>query len=123
MTGKIESFKDLNVWKKSHELVLEVYKATQCFPEEEKFGLISQMRRSAVSVPANIAEGFKRRGRKDKINFYNISQGSLSELHYYVILAKDLGFRLNLNKIDSLIDEIGRMLRAVIASLEQIPTC
>ncbi|MDD5560541.1 MAG: four helix bundle protein [Candidatus Omnitrophica bacterium] len=119
---KIESFRDLTVWQESHELVLEAYKATQYFPEEEKFGLISQMRRSAVSFPANIAEGFKRRGKKDKIYFYNISQGSLSELHYYVILAKDLGFRLNLNKIDSLINEIGRMLRAVIASLENSPT-
>ena len=119
---KIQSFKDLKVWQKSHELVLEVYRLTQCFPVEEKFGLISQMRRSAVSVPANIAEGFKRRGRKDKINFYNIAQGSLSELHYYTILSKDLGFRLNLDKIGSLIDEIGRMLRAVIISLDQDPT-
>lgn len=119
---KIESFKDLTVWEKSHELALEVYKATQNFPEEEKFGLISQMRRAAVSVPVNIAEGFKRRGKKDKIHFYNISQGSLSELDYYVILAKDLGFRLNLENLDSLINEIGKMLRAVVISLEQKPT-
>lgn len=80
------------------------------------------MRRAAVSVPANIAEGFKRRGKKDKINFYNISHSSLNELHYYVILVKDLGFKLNLDKIEALIDEISRMLRAVIVSLDTAPT-
>lgn len=111
---KIKNFEDLTVWKKSHSLALEIYRITKDFPNEEKFGLVTQMRRSAVSVPANIAEGFKRRGIKDKINFYNISQGSLSELHYYVILVKDLGFKINLEKINSLIPEIGKMLNGLI---------
>ncbi|MFH0857928.1 MAG: four helix bundle protein, partial [Candidatus Omnitrophota bacterium] len=81
--AKIESFRDLNVWKKSHELTLEVYKITKNLPKDEKFGLVSQMRRASVSVPSKIAEGFKRRGIRDKICFYNISQSSLSELEYY----------------------------------------
>jgi four helix bundle protein len=113
-TDKIRKFEDLIVWKKSHDLTLEIYKITKDFPSEEKFGLVSQMRRSAVSIPANIAEGFKRRGSKDKIHFYNISQGSLGELQYYLILVKDLGFKTNLDKINSLILEIGKMLNGLI---------
>ena len=112
---KIRTFEDLIVWKKSHDLVLEIYRITKDFPSEEKFGLVSQMRRAAVSIPANIAEGFKKRGSKDKINFYNISQGSLSELQYYSTLVKDLGFKVNLDKINSLILEIGKMLNGLIA--------
>jgi len=98
-------------------LFLEVYYLTKDFPVEDKFGLVSQMRRSAVSVPANIAEGFKRRGTKDKINFYNISQGSLSELQYYLILVKDLGFKVNLGKVNSLISEVGKMLNGLITTI------
>lgn len=111
---KIKTFEDLTVWKKSHDLALEIYRVTKDFPVEEKFGIVSQMRRAAVSVPANIAEGFKRRGSKDKIHFYNISQGSLSELQYYSILVKDLGFKVDLDKINSLILEIGKMLNGLI---------
>lgn len=116
---KIQNFQELTVWKKSHELVLEVYKATKVFPIEEKFGLISQMRRAAVSVPANIAEGFKRRGIKDKINFYNISQSSLNELQYYMVLATDLNY-LNSdisNRIKLLLPEVGKMLNGLISSI------
>ncbi len=98
-------------------MFLEVYYLTKDFPVEDKFGLVSQMRRSAVSVPANIAEGFKRRGTKDKINFYNISQGSLSELQYYLILVKDLGFKVNLDKVNSLISEVGKMLNGLITTI------
>ncbi|MFH1191408.1 MAG: four helix bundle protein [Candidatus Omnitrophota bacterium] len=111
---KIRTFEDLTVWQKSHELTLELYRITKDFPSEEKFGLVSQMRRAVVSVPANIAEGFKRRGSKDKVHFYNMSQGSLSELQYYSILVKDLGFKVNLDKINSLILEIGKMLNGLI---------
>ncbi len=88
----ITSFEQLNVWKLAHELTLDVYNRTRVFPNEEKYGLTSQMRRSAVSVPANIAEGFKKRGSKDKARFYNIAQGSLEELRYYFILCRDLGY-------------------------------
>jgi len=87
-----ERFEDLIVWQKSHALVLRVYKLTVTFPREELYGLTSQMRRCAVSVPSNIAEGFSRRGRSDKARFYNTAQSSLEELQYYCILARDLGY-------------------------------
>ncbi|MCX5701763.1 MAG: four helix bundle protein [Candidatus Omnitrophica bacterium] len=119
--AKITSFKELSVWQKSHELVLEIYKITKSFPVEEKFGLASQMKRAAVSVAANIAEGFKRKGIKDKINFYNISQSSLSELEYYTILTKDLNYSEGLEKIGLLIEETGKMLNGLISSIRTQP--
>src|SRR5487761_1567522 len=88
----IERFEDLEAWRRAHELVLAVYRASGTFPSHERFGLTSQMRRAAVSVPANIAEGFKRRTKKDKVHFYNMAQGSLEELRYYWILARDLKY-------------------------------
>lgn len=108
--GICSRFQDLIVWQKSHELVLNIYKDTRSYPDEEKFGLISQMRRSAVSIPANIAEGFKRKGKKDKINFYNIAQASLEELKYYLILSKDLGYLSDDNDLLSKSDEVGKLL-------------
>lgn len=120
-TDKIRTFEDLTVWKKSHELVLEIYNLTKDFPSEEKFGLVSQMRRAAVSVAANIAEGFKRKGTKDKINFYNISQGSLSELQYYIILVKDLGYKIKIDKLENLITDIGKMLNGLITVIGGSP--
>jgi four helix bundle protein len=118
---KIQKFEDLVVWKKSHELVLEVYDLTKDFPIEEKFGLVPQMRRAAISVPANIAEGFKKRSSKDKINFYNISQGSLSELQYYIILTRDLGYKVKTEKFESLINEVGKMLNGLITVIYGSP--
>lgn len=91
--GKANKFEDLEVWKKAHELVLKIYNITADYPSEEKFGLVSQMRRAAISIPANIAEGFKKRGLKDKVNFYNIAQGSLEELRYYLILSIEDTYR------------------------------
>lgn len=114
MTGKITNFRQLKVWQKSHNLVLDTYKATAAYPSEEKYGLVSQMRRSAVSVPANIAEGFKRRGKGDKVHFYNIAQSSLEELHYYFILSKDLGYLKDSDALLGRAEEIGRMLIALI---------
>jgi four helix bundle protein len=115
--GKIEKFEDLVVWNKAHQLALEIYKVTKTFPKEEKFGLVSQMRRTAVSIPANIAEGFKRKGLKDKINFYNISQSSLSELRYYIILAKDLNYVNITENIDFSMEEVGKLLNGIISSI------
>jgi four helix bundle protein len=114
---RINDFIDLAVWKKSHELTLEIYKLTKIFPNEERFGLIQQMRRAAVSVPANIAEGFKRKGLKDKIHFYNIAQGSLQELRYYLILGKDLEYINDSKNFWGLTDEIGKMLNGLIKSI------
>lgn len=86
----IKRFQEILAWQKAHELVLEIYKITELFPKKEQFGLSSQMRRCAVSVPSNIAEGFKRKHLKDSLHFYNISEGSLEELKYQTLLAKDL---------------------------------
>src|SRR5947209_3400192 len=86
------SFRDLLVWRKAHEFTLAVYTFTAGFPKAETYGLALQMRRAAVSVPANIAEGFRRRGKPEKARFMNIAEGSLEESRYYLILAKDLGY-------------------------------
>ena len=85
-------FQNILAWQKAHEFVLLVYQATLKFPDEEKYGLCSQFQRAAVSIPANIAEGYKRISRPDKLRFYNIAQGSLEECRYYCLLAKDLGY-------------------------------
>jgi four helix bundle protein len=114
---KLERFEDLLVWQRAHELVLLVYLMTARFPREEQFGLVSQMRRAAVSVPANIAEGFKKRSRPDKVKFYNISQGSLEELRYYLILSRDLGYVGDSGSAQAILDEVGRMLHGLIASI------
>ena len=81
-----QSFRDLVVWQRAHQLVLGIYKMTNSFPKEELYGTTSQVKRSSVSVAANIAEGFKKKGKKDKLRFFNIAQGSLSETEYYLIL-------------------------------------
>lgn len=86
------SFTDLRMWQKSHEFVLETYKTTESFPKQELFGLVSQIRRASVSIAANIAEGYKRKGKIEKLRFFNISQGSLEECRYYLILSKDLNY-------------------------------
>ena len=119
MKTKIERFEDLDVWKKAHRLVLEIYRITKDFPIEERYCLVSQMRRSAVSIPANIAEGFKKRTLKDKSNFYNISQGSLEELRYYIILTSDLGYLRDSKVFESIFNDIGRMLYGLIKSLNR----
>jgi four helix bundle protein len=115
--GKATSFKDLVVWQKAHEFVINIYKITTSFPSEERFGLTSQMRRAAVSVPANIAEGFIKRGIKDKSNFYNTSQGSLEELKYYLILSKDLGYLKENEGLLSKADDIGKLLNKLWSDL------
>lgn len=103
------SFKDLLVWQKAHQFVLEIYRLTKDFPKDELFGLTSQFRRAAVSIPANIAEGFTRKSEKDKLRFYNIAQGSLEECRYYMILSSDLGYNINA-EIEDLLEEISKML-------------
>lgn len=88
----IQRFQDLEAWQQAHNLVLSIYKSSRCLPDDERFGLVQQIRRAAVSVPANIAEGFRRRSSKDKVHFYNISESSLEELRYYIILCRDLEY-------------------------------
>ena len=108
-------FEDMVVWQKSHELVLLVYKATASFPKFELYALASQMRKAAVSVPANIAEGFKRRGKTDKARFMNVAQGSLEELRYYFVLARDLGYLQDVER--ERFGNVGRLLAAYARSI------
>lgn len=117
MREKAESFQQLEVWGIAHSLVIKIYDITKLFPSEEKYLLVPQIRRAAVSVPANIAEGFKKRTIRDKVNFYNIAQGSLEEVRYYLILSKDLGYLKENDIILSLADRIGKMLYGLISSL------
>jgi four helix bundle protein len=113
----LERFEQLKVWQEAHRMVLDVYRTSKRFPADERFGLVSQMRRAAVSVPANIAEGFKRRGLKDKSHFYNMAQGSLEELRYYFILCRDLSYALPSEVLGDRAERVGRMLTALINSL------
>jgi four helix bundle protein len=114
-----KTFRDLRVWHKAHELVLEIYRFTSAFPKTEIYGLTQQMRRAAVSVPANIAEGFTRRGKNDKIRFMNFAESSLEESRYYLILARDLGYGQT-DLLMSSLEEVSRPLnaytRAILAS-------
>ncbi|MDR2469565.1 MAG: four helix bundle protein [Tannerella sp.] len=89
---KTHRFEDLLVWQKAHQFVLDVYRKTKAFPKEELFGLTTQYRRAAVSIAANIAEGYGKKGGNDKLRFYNISEGSINECRYYVILSRDLNY-------------------------------
>ncbi len=89
---KTKTFEDLLAWKCAHEFVLVTYKVTELFPKSEMYGLANQFRRAAVSIAANIAEGYKKKGKADKLRFFNISQGSLEECRYYIILSKDLNY-------------------------------
>jgi len=104
------SFEDLIVWQKAHQFVLAVYKITKNFPVEERFGLVQQFRRAAVSIAANIAEGYRKHSANDKVRFFNIAEGSLEECRYYLRLGKDLGY---MNEIDghwTLSDEVRKLL-------------
>ena len=114
---KSRTFRELIVWQKAHQLTLEIYTITKSFPKEEVYGLTSQMRRAAVSVSANIAEGYKKRGKLDKARFYNISEGSLSEVEYFLILSKDLKYISDNNKLIKLTTEIAKILSAYSAKI------
>ncbi len=102
-------FEELLVWQKAHKMVLEIYMITKGFPAQEIYCLTSQMRRAAISIPANIAEGFKKKGKADKLRFLNISHGSLEELKYYLILSHDLGY-ISKNNLTLLIEEVSKLI-------------
>lgn len=104
------------VWQKAHQFVLSVYKGTNNFPKEEMYGLTSQFRRAAVSIPANIAEGFKKTGKPDKCRFMNIAHGSLEECRYYLILSRDLGY-IDTENLMSQIEEVSKLLNAYSKSI------
>lgn len=91
-SSKIKSFTDLNAWKKSHSLVIAIYSITQIFPKEEQFGLTNQIRRAAISITSNIAEGFSRTSYKEKVQFYAMSLGSLTEVQNQLLIARDINY-------------------------------
>ena len=107
------SFRDLLVWRKAHEFVLAF---TPAFPKQETYGLSQQLRRAAVSIPANIAEGFRRRGKPDKARFINLAEGSLEECRYYLILAHDLGYG-DTGPLTALLEEVSKLLNAYASAI------
>jgi four helix bundle protein len=117
----VQDFRQLNVWQKSHGLVIRIYSATSTFPDAERFGLTSQMRRAAASIPANIAEGCGRGGQSELRQFLYTSAGSASELDYFLLLARDL--RLLTEKqhqaLEVSVREIKRMLSGLIQSVNE----
>lgn len=119
--SKISSYKDLLVWQKAITLVKEIYLLTKTLPEEEKFGLISQMRRCAVSIPSNIAEGWRRNSTKSYVQFLTIARGSLLELETQIIICKELTYisNENYNIITNLIVEESKMLNSLVKAINK----
>jgi four helix bundle protein len=117
MIKPAKTFKDLIVWQKAHRFVLATYTLTASFPKSEIYCLTSQMRRAAISIPANIAEGFKKHGASDKLRFLNFSQGSLEECRYYLILIQDLNYAVT-SDTEALLEEVSRMLSAYASAIE-----
>ena len=97
----IKEFTDLNAWQEAHKLVILIYQITKQFPREELYSLVDQMRRAVISITSNIAEGFGRQGYKEKVQFYYLAQGSLTELKNQILAAKDIGY-LSVEDFDKL---------------------
>ena len=116
----LKNYKELKVWQKSYKLCLEIYRTTAKFPKEERYGLTSQIRRSAVSIPSNIAEGYGRKTTADYIRYLYIAYGSVCELEPQILLSMDLGYvdSAVIEKIKDEIQQIERMLKGLIKSLE-----
>lgn len=112
-----KSFKDLTLWKKAHELVLGIYKLTNRLPDSERFGIISQIQRSSVSVPANIVEAYGRISPKEKLRFLYIAKGSLEETRYFLILIEDLNFSKT-EELQDLLSEVSKILNTYIKKLK-----
>ena len=119
----MQSYKDLIVWQKSVQLVTELYCVTEKFPKTEIFGLTSQIRRASVSIPANIAEGYARKHKKEYIQFLRIAFGSGAELETLLVISKNLGFIKDdsIIKVNELLDEVMRMLNKLVSTLVAKP--
>lgn len=120
MEAKIKSYKDLIVWQKSVELVTHIYKLTYSFPTEEKYGLVSQLQRAAISIPTNIAEGWGRESAKNYLQFLRISRGSLMEIETLLIISQNLGFITEeyYKTAQQKTNEVGKILNGLIKSLK-----
>lgn len=120
--GKIKSFTDLNAWKEAHELALLVYKITKQFPKEEQFGLTNQLRRAVVSITSNIAEGFSRSSYKEKVQFYSMALGSLSEVQSQLLIARDISY-IAKDQFNSIADQsvtVNKLLNGLIKKSKTI---
>jgi four helix bundle protein len=115
----LKSFRELVAWQKAYELTLEIYRATSAFPKKEVYGFVSQMRRAAISIPSNIAEGYQRQSRKEYMQFLSIAYSSCGELQTQLLLSHDLGFMhgSNFKRIISLQEEVAKLLFKLIKSL------
>ena len=118
---KIKSFTDLIAWQKGHQLVIAIYRATNEFPKKEIFALTNQMCRCAISITSNIAEGFSRKGLKEKIQFYHMSLGSLTELQNQLLIARDVGYlsREEFNNLAKQTIEVSKLINGLIRSLKK----
>ena len=119
--SEIKTFRDLIVWQKGMALAKEVYKATCLMPDAERFGLTAQMRRAAVSIPSNVAEGYARQSRVEYIRFLKVARGSLAELRTQFLLARELSFLQHSADLGPLLDETERLLAGLIRSLRELP--
>lgn len=118
---KTKTFKELIVWQKSHALVLSIYKVTKSYPKDEIYALTSQVRRASVSIAANIAEGYKKKTKGSKLNFLNISEGSLEEVKYYILLSKDLEYitEKEFKDLENQSEEVGRLINGYYAGISR----
>ena len=121
MNKPTKSFRELIVWQKAHQLVLTTYTITKGFPKEELFGLTSQMRRSSVSVAANIVEGYRKRGKADKARFLNISEASLDEFNYYFLLSNHLNYitAIDHERVEIQCQEVSKLLNAYSSTIRK----
>ena len=117
----IKRYEDLEVWKTAHQALLNTYRITKTHPSDERFLLVSQMRRAAMSITANIVEGFGRRRANDKIRFYNISQASAEELSYFYRVSRDLGYLNEYVEVGQLLNTVARMLKKLIQKTPELP--
>jgi len=113
-----KSFEDLTVWQKAHQLTLQIYKLTRGFPKHELYGLTSQIRRAASSVPSNIAEGYSLRGTQEKLKFFNYAYSSLEETRYQLILARDLDYA-DTSETSNLAIEVSKLINAYTAAISR----
>lgn len=120
--GKIKSFTDLVAWKEGHKLVIELYKVTKNFPKEEQFGLVIQLRRAGVSITSNIAEGFSRRSYKEKLLFYSIALGSLTEVQNQLLISRDINFlsKEEFDTISQLTSIVSKLINGLIKGAKSI---